>query len=209
LGAIQATNFPLYYSPNGNYVEMGGFTDMIRNHKKSDRIVINYIINNGKNEIFIETIWIANSESNMPTLLSLKMRTTNYSLSIEKQAKYNVELCNISKIPVDKFKIPEEEDEKRLMELFSQILHEIQKEKKIIENIELLNPENPIYKFQKSNISAIINEIHEKSIGNILITEIYNDLKNMFSNLEKGMNYISSFRKNPERTYYQKTGSLL
>lgn len=40
LGSIQSREFPFYFSPNGKYINMGDFTEIVHNHQIDETIKI-------------------------------------------------------------------------------------------------------------------------------------------------------------------------
>ncbi len=67
LGMMQTQGFPLYFSPNGKYIDMGSFEDLSWNHEKGNEIKIGLNIKAFSIEGGVETVWIDN-QWNTPIL---------------------------------------------------------------------------------------------------------------------------------------------
>jgi predicted ATPase len=203
LGALQAKSFPLYFSPNGQFVEMGDFHEISRNHKNSAIIAMNYEISEKKTTTKYESTWVNDDDNKMPKLNSLRVTNGIYEFTLWKtETDYRVRLENISKYSN---KIGNDEDSDELTKVLLEFVKKINNTD-FESNTKLLTIEAPVFEFSGKSIDDIVKTINSKQIGNKLITDIARDITERFSGMSSQINYISSFRKNPERTYYQKTG---
>jgi predicted ATP-dependent endonuclease of OLD family len=74
LAVFQSKNFPLYFSPNGKYVNMGDFEEISFNHLEDNEIEIDIFITSlYSGKTFFKTSWITDDIANkMPVLNYLK-----------------------------------------------------------------------------------------------------------------------------------------
>ena len=85
LGAIQSREFPFNYSPNGKYIRMGDYSDIVHGHDKTKEIELNFGIGKKSNETdnFLNSIWAINRR-NLPYLKYLKYENSESSITIDK-----------------------------------------------------------------------------------------------------------------------------
>src|SRR5262245_5804778 len=61
LAPFQSGEFPFNFSPNGKYVNLGDFENIVYRHQKSNKIEIGFEFeNNNKSSILCRTTWIDN-----------------------------------------------------------------------------------------------------------------------------------------------------
>jgi predicted ATP-dependent endonuclease of OLD family len=121
LGAIQSGEFPIQFSPNGKYVNMGNFKEVVFNHKNKGSIKLGFTFLNGI-MYQIDTIWKEDPRNSLPKLRELKAKSEFFTLSI-KYVKQNflIDLeYNSEKNPQYK-KISPENFEKLLINLFDKL----------------------------------------------------------------------------------------
>ena len=178
LAVLQTEQFPFYLSPNGKYVNMGSFEEMIRWGAVTKTININlnttwdYDSNGinpagaGEDKRYTKTEWEVNPQNELPTLKSIKISDiANNSIEIENSIKEGYSLST-SIIRDWKNDIYTNRDYQ------SDSLEELRYEYKWPQYIEqLLN-----------------NEYYQRFVG-------------------AHFNYIGAFREAPARTYYQKPKS--
>ncbi len=77
LGPLQSDQFPLYLSPNGKYVKMGDYKEMVFKHLVRKRIGIDIeaIDTDDKNKYCLRTEWVAEKRTMMPKLFCLDSST--------------------------------------------------------------------------------------------------------------------------------------
>lgn len=204
LAALQSSGFPLTLSPNGDYVEMGDFIEFSFGHKSSNDISIDLKIGDEKkkNEYIYNTTWIYDQTTKMPDLNYLYAKSRFIETKIEKNKKYHVS------IKLNKKNFSKSKEQKAYVELI-QIIHEIDEKfkknkkskKKTNNNLENLDKYENI-EFDISNIEEFEKKIAYDKYG------ITSFLSNMVFNILKfekqSVNYICSFRIQPDRTYYQR-----
>jgi predicted ATPase len=151
------SSFPLHLSLNGNYVNMGGFTDVSFDHNLKNLIGIELMISkynsNSISEV-ITTNWCFDSHRKSPRLNYLKKLRTNDSLA--------------------QLEIKQKED---LSYIFNSSNRYLMQD---IVDLEIQD----------------IDDLEQHFIG------IMDDLYSIFI-LNSDFNFISSFRLQPDRTYYK------
>lgn len=89
LAPLQSKGFPLYLSPNGQYVNMGDFEEMSFNHLKDNEIEIEIFTRHVYDiykKIQFNTTWVIDNVSNgLPVLNSLKIIANSLKVSTTKK----------------------------------------------------------------------------------------------------------------------------
>jgi len=212
LGAIQSGEFPYKFSPNGPYVNMGDFTELSYLHSKDHKVKINL-----KLEIYpydnleIETTWIEDKVSKIPTLYHLSIESENFVISISKNKKYTLEY-RLKEIEHKKHRFDSGEFMLELQSLIGKTLSDSSEdsnsEEDSIDSLFKLTEEKvkdrrKYIKFTFSDFQELERLTLEK--GNYsLQSELRASLRG-FNQIEKEINFISSFRLYPQRTYYEKS----
>lgn len=215
LGSIQSGEFPFQFSPNGQYVDMGDFIEISNNHDKNNLIKITYTI---EDEIYhnIETVWGLDEERNLPKLQSLKTTAIYFTLEIVYNQNYDITFnYDLDKDPnKDLYK---ENILGKLYDLFNYFINKNSTNEKLKsgsektsqqEFPEQMYPINPIVQFTVSELADLNEELLSEK-GGFVLAYLFTELKNVFIESNKRINYISSSRLHPERTYYEQTKSEL
>ncbi len=187
LGALQSGEFPLQFSPNGKYVEMGDFQEMSYNHDKSNLIKISFDIFY-KYKTALETFWEIDKVRKLPTLNSFTANTDFYTLKVKKGKTYKLEFEYFSD------KDPLKDRITVVPNVFTRFLYK--EESRDVKN-------KPKVEFEFKDLSEIEKFIYEK--GGIALEGVWIELLNIFNHIDNEINYISSFRLQPNRTYYEQT----
>jgi len=217
LGSIQSGEFPFQFSPNGKYVNMGDFKEIVYNHRSKDKIKISYSFKGSKvNKI--DTIWVEDINNNLPKLYSLKVNAVDFKLFIKQQGdKFAVDFdYDPDKDPVNK--IISRDFYKKFSDFLVESINVTVKEstrKKRKHN----NEEDPSVFFEeihsKLEIKGLIVDklpfikpiLKEK--GTFKLKQIIESVLNAFTEYDNSINFISSFRLHPDRTYLEQTKSKL
>lgn len=208
LAAFQSQEFPFFLSPNGDYINMGDFVEMSFNNSKSNLIGIDFIINTNKNqEAFnISTNWAFNSINNMPKLHSLEFKSSFYDFSIKVHSELKYILDLYFKVPKDKT-TDRDEMEEAFLELAKKLdrLLPTSKSKRKENLVERMKAFHEIKNINNLSIDSL-DDLPKKVLntGNLFAADRIGRIKDEFRNIDSNINYISSFRLQPERTYYQK-----
>lgn len=204
LGAIQSREFPFQFSPNGKYVNMGDFTEIVHNHNKEEIISFDFLLDRDTNEKII-TKWRIDKLRDLPELLYLNATSSYYTLEINKIRKYSLTFeYNKDKDPAKEFRNPEILS--KVMNNVSSLINEMMVEKYGKKG----NEKNTLNKFGnvKTKLEFKFSDFAElkqiiKQDGNYYLDSIITNLLNFFKSYDDRLNYISSFRLFPERTYYE------
>ncbi len=219
LGALQSGEFPFQFSPNGKYVEMGDFQELSYNHKKENEISLNFTIqSSGKYNI--ETKWIMDKTRKLPMIKSMTAKSEYFNFTITKDKTYKLTFeyfkdkdplknMDVSQITYEMFVLIAKnfKNNYKENEIINNSLEKYKSfssdEKKVIGKKEI----KPFIEFTFSDIQDFKNIMLKE--GGLLLMMIFDKLIYLFANLDKNINYISSFRLHPERTYYEQTKSDL
>ncbi|KAA6344230.1 hypothetical protein EZS27_008123 [termite gut metagenome] len=87
LGAIQSGEFPLQFSTNGKYVDMGDFKEIVYNHDTNKNIEICLTLDYDFGAYTVKSLWEEDKINSLPTLNTLWVHSPNNTLSIIKQEK--------------------------------------------------------------------------------------------------------------------------
>lgn len=206
LGPLQSEEFPVQFSPNGKYVRLGDYNAIVRDHNSSLDIKIGYEIDDKK----ITTVWKEEKESQLPQLQSLIIDGNYYSLSIKKVRKYHLDFTyNLGKDPNKD--INSGELMKRLFKNIDQTFEIFRKEnpesdkednqKRIEFKLDKFSDIRDRIHFTFDNLTELSDKIREE--GNYTLQLIYDGVLRTFTRFDEKLNFISSFRLYPERTYYE------
>jgi predicted ATPase len=221
LGAIQSGEFPLQFSTNGKYVNMGNFQDISFRKKKGDitlAFTFEDALSSNMQNVEISTIWSENPKNKLPRLREIALRSDSFLISLRKAAtKYILDLSfNSDKRSADAKKISEAVWSKFLPALLEEFETPKDRSKK--------NSKQKIAK-QMSDLYSKSWEIKDLEIPNLDVllgkklpsfeaesawlgfTTI--EIVKFINAFDKTMNFISSFRLHPDRTYLETTKNEL
>jgi predicted ATPase len=196
LGAIQSREFPFQFSPNGKYIKMGDFEEIVHNHDISKLIKLEFEDKDLKEKI--TTFWSNDKIRNLPVLEKLYAESDIYRLQIEKVRKYNVKFeYFLEKDPNSNARSPEML--RKIMELVESSLKTEDKDKgKLADKFGKLKTK---IEFRFTDFSEF-EEIIKKE-QHYYLNSFVSSISSMFNRFDDKINYISSFRLFPERTYYE------
>lgn len=212
LGAIQSREFPFQFSPNGKYVNMGDFTEIVNNHEREKIISIEFQYENNQDIIeTIKTCWQNDRVRDLPVLLSIDASSTFYKLKIDKIRKYNLSFEYISENdPQKDYRSPEIIS--KMMESIDSIFGEVIKSEKspTEKDFSLIKR----YSNVKNKLELRFDDLNslqkqQTKDRNYYLENIINSISRYFRDYDDKINYISSFRLYPERTYYETSKSNL
>jgi predicted ATPase len=204
LSPFQSPSYPFYLSANGEYVNMGDFDEIVYCGDKSLLIGIDVDIKSGQDSFFFKTDWTWNKQNQLPKLHNLDFDGPFIRLNLCAGKRRKSYVLNINYDYDDEIvSIKDIETSKALSILIKSIRSHEEKQS---------GKEYPIKQFV-DNINNFPKHIKNKSYPNLqqavediklLPTFLINSTLNIFDTLNMNMNFISSFREEPERTYYQK-----
>ncbi len=195
LGPIQSREFPFQFSPNGKYIKMGDFEEIIHNHDKTKSIKLEF--EHSENHEIVTTFWKNNHLNNLPVLESLISKSDYYSLEITKNRKYNLRF--------EYFVNNDPHHQLRSPEMINKFMEIIESSAPVSEESSLLwsKFKKPKFKieFKFSDFNEMDKMIEEH--GNYYLSSFIRSIKKVFNDFDDKINFISSFRLYPERTYYE------
>lgn len=204
--AIFQSEFPLYLSPNGKYVDMGDFPEMVFNYDRERDISIDASIALGKGSIAdYKTIWGYDLKTKMPVLKNMDVESELYKLDIKK--KGNKYLFNFN-LNERKYKKSEryELDKiiKHFIESMSNLLEKEEQEavRSFKDGLEIRN----VVDFSFNNIETLSGELSKA--GHAFATMQLSACSMQLEAVKSSLNYIGAFRIQPERTHYRKAKLL-
>ena len=217
LSPLQSDGFPFTYSPNGKYVNMGDFREISYNNLKSNKISLNYVIeDDGDDHLEVFTTWVINEKNQQPKLHSLEINSKNFILKI--QIKANEYILNLTHLNTDEYLSSKDFEMNKALAGF------VESVEKIIEEEGKENKTSK-RKRKKKSTSAIDMFLNFDDIKNLKIKKIedlyfflqkrnlysatrsINDVEGHFRQVDRDLGFLNSFRLFPDRTYYQMTKS--
>ena len=192
LGLLQSSNSPITFSPNGKYVNMGDYKEVIYNHNLDLNLTINILCDDSDIKE-IQTEWTIDKSNNQPKLFALIVEHKDYTLYVKLNSKsrYHVTL-----------KYNQKDQEKQ--ELFDTIYDILFKytidelPEKFKANIDEIKTKIIHTDFEVDDLLNI--SLLNTQKGRSKLTMLIRSLINEFDHYKSSINYISSFRLQPERT---------
>lgn len=205
LAPFQSREFPLYLSPNGKYVNMGDFIEISFGNAESNEIRIDFSAQDAEGDKYeFKTGWIINPSNNLPKLNFLQVTSTlfevkaifnalNGKYSVHLQIYFNNDSNARNYFNVSKILVPLTRSGHISENNFSDFLT---KRKRLeIKSIEL----------QIETVDELLDD--SEGTKNAVVGNIIRMVLNFIQEVDNDINFISSFRHQPERTYYQKAKS--
>ncbi len=222
LSAFQSENFPFYLSPNGKYVNMGDFIEMSFNNIRNNKISLSFWMKqenekdedkNKLNDFKIDTTWVINQSNKLPKLYKLVISTYSYKATIQLQGVGDNYVLNFEHDP-EKFRQSDDfERNKIVYDLFNFMDKLIPNEKTSSDDEQVSLEKSFKGLIEIKNIESMkfdgLENIHTylTKSNNAGVWRLISNSSSIFKTLGDELNFISSFRLFPERTYYQQTRS--
>lgn len=199
LAPFQSREFPLYLSPNGKYVNMGDFIEISFGNDESNEIRIDFSVQDAEGDKYeFNTVWIIDSSNNLPRLSLLQVTSVYFEVNVVFNAlnrKYSVVLQGNLIHALDK--LPNNVKIK---------FHNLPKIKYINKNgISPNQLKNKQLELEIETVDELLND--SEGTKNAVVSDIIRMLLTLIQKVDDDINFISSFRHQPERTYYQKAKS--
>ncbi len=212
LGAIQSNEFPFNFSPNGKFINMGDYTDIVHSHDKKKWIEIGFDIKSPKKSKDIiyrfDSKWSINNERNLPKLRDLSFSDDDKTISISKGKGKRKYTFTYTYNPIENEKSALNHDEKifsslvnSLSDIFKDEKDNIFSDKDVQKHLNDFSSVKERISFKVDDLGQIDNSL--KFNGDFISFQFYNKLLSVFNEFEQDINFISSFRSFPERTYYE------
>jgi predicted ATPase len=212
LGAIQTERFPLNYSPNGNYVDMGDFAEISFMRERDHEVGIKlHLTDDLSNPIALAASYYRNTYNGMPRLQALTFESPGLSAEVSKKDQYTV-----------RYDFRPENDpayEAFKTDVFRSLISSLEQ---IVEDAHEEAGRNKQGKRKGVRSSSFSGwDTEPPRQGSFKITKPLDltnpaatrahyavqtrlmEMTSLLSNLDRRFNYISSFRLAPQRTYYQ------
>lgn len=200
LGIFQS-EYPFYLSPNGKYVDMGDFPEMVFNYDRDRDIYLDTLIDMGEGSFAdYKTIWGYDLRTKMPVLKNLYVESELYKLEIKKKGdKYslNFELKERKYKKSEKYKL-----DKMMDDFIESMTKLLEKEEQGKESFKSVLEYKSIVDFSFNTIETLRNEL--KKAGHRFASMQVSDCSARLGAIKSSLNYIGAFRTPPERTYYRK-----
>lgn len=200
LGPFQTNKFPFYLSLNGKYVNMGDFREVVFKNIKKRFIGINIVASDtdDKEEYTLRTEWTANKRTMMPKLHHLEGLTPFGRIEISARGTSGACILKLNYDPKKYLEGHSGKVTKALKSMYGLVdtlVAEIDKEKRGKKKFKygFLKPLN-IRGRRFASLEKLLQEYH-------IIDVVFSNL----SHMERNVNFISSFRHPPDRSYYQES----
>jgi len=213
LGALQTARYPLFYSPNGDYVNMGDYSEVAFNHVRKQEIHIAFEFEqpDGK-PVSVDTRFCENPKTRQPKLKSLQFGSPQFKLSL--QAVNSHYEGSYSYTPTAfGADVGATKQMQAIMTKFFSDLDSVARKSSVGSKKAKRAPTDVAKLFfepseGKVKLSAQF-EASAQEERQVVVNSQIAGATNMFSAMNQQFNYISSFRHPPERTYYRKTKGTL
>jgi len=200
LGAIQSGEFPFQFSTNGKYVNMGDFREVVHNHNRKEKIKLGFEFEGGVLSK-ANTIWGEDEINYQPKLAELIIETSYFNLTIKEKGKKYI-------IDFDYFpeKLPFIKDNATRIRDF--ILEAGYLDKNITNDstlIELLTTNKSVKELVLDTIPYLDNKLGSDAE----LVRLFEIAVLEFNDYDTYINFISSSRLAPDRTYLEQTKTKL
>jgi predicted ATPase len=204
LGALQTKNFPFYYSPNGDYVNMGDFEEFTNSSHTDEPFTISLSLSS-QSEPSIDVTATFRSERSFPKIQSLRWSNKKYKFKFSEETeggKYELEYVFLGKDDVKDKDSDEDKWDAWMRTLYVDLLPEKEGKKK--------DPEKFLGRSVSGSFSFTSFTDLKSSMGeNMYLNKELSSISQISERLADSISYLSAFRLPPERTYYQKSKSNL
>lgn len=218
LGALQTKNFPFFFSPNGNYVNLGDFVEVASDHKKSGSLGIRLeFANSDDNEgsLFFDGTFRLSVKTGLPRLTKLLFGSDAFDLRLSGVGAYQGNYQYRRDNAKEDWRRSDEFREviKTMLTLSEKAAgarrkrqRETKKKPPSVDQYLKELFEHPAEgRFRLSSKGDLFKQLNDRPI---LRRQVW-DITEYVVEFEKQFNYISSFRLPPERTYLERTKAAL
>ncbi|CAN5124346.1 hypothetical protein BH09BAC4_BH09BAC4_49830 [soil metagenome] len=196
LAVLQTEGFPNYISPNGNYINLGSFEEMIKDYNVKNKFEVNISIQRSYGLVTVKSCWRMGYIDRMPLLDTLEYDDGLFNLSLkDKGVAYETDFeFKLVKSVSDYYSVESINNRlKQTTEILSQFDTHYDKNSFKINNLKFDGHLHP------SDILSKIENISACHIGDTFLE--------LESSLNLDFNYLGSFRSPPSRTYYRQSKS--
>lgn len=207
LAVLQTEVFPLYLSPNGKYIEMGGMAEVVYNGSISLPVQINIEFDPARKSKFINlsnfiktkinTSWSSDSQNGLPKLTSFLSVRDNVEISLKLTGDkifLDILMDNFGEDIEDREAIYEIIVTKVSDAFKNKIIRNFSKEYKSIN-----------YSIEYNSIEDFENDLPKIDTYFFLGDNISEGIFKYKEYIDKRFNYVGSMRNSPARTYNQRS----
>lgn len=195
LGALQTDNFPFYYSTFGRYVNMGDYKEVIFKHGDKLPMHIGLEFGDEKVELKIDARYDLNIRNKLPKLKFLSLHHETFSAEVARRTQYGYELHYR--------KLKKSEDSAQITKVIKSISRAFddlpRRAKQKLSHKNWLKDYKTV-RMKADSLEKLYYAIAKK--GSIIFTNNVNYGSSLTTMINNNLNYISSFRIRPLRTYY-------
>lgn len=206
LGAVQTTNFPYFFSPNGSYVTMGDFQELAYRHSPKTTFGLGLRISEENSSSSVRVFYRNDQKTGLPKLTSLDYQSKNFDLQIRSPAKeYNANW---------NYRKPSDHGTQMVLQ---KAVRDLVRGLAAVPGLKKrrtapkLTDLEAIFNTTPSGHFKVINlmRLNEVAGGKLFLSSELGSLATLMQRFGQNFNHISSFRVPPERTYYQRTKAAL
>lgn len=215
LGMFQADVFPLTFSPNGDYAEMGDFNEIC--FKSSQDKVLRFEVEIEDQKVLhrFKVSYLANKKNKMPALSEMEYEN-NYGSAIVIRKKRSLYHLNYYLSESDEAlqNILNGVKKTNMVSYFKGAIEAAEKEQDKKTNSKKIERQlNEAFSLKKEGEFSFkdITEIehHAQRQGNFFVSIFLASVFSVFRLFSSRFNYVGSYRNAPLRTYYQTTKTNL
>lgn len=187
LGALQTQDFPFVLSPNGGYVQLGNFLEMVFKHDGKKCLGMSFTLIDTENErkLQVETVWTCSSAGN-PQIKECHCISGYYNLDI-KSTDQDIMVFDLDVSP--------KESDDDVKDLLSYVSSKYPSDAEIVKFLKYANQESHIHN-QVFDVSA--NTPDEIKYPLLFVMQ---DVRAFIRKYDESVNYISSYRQPARRIY--------
>jgi predicted ATPase len=206
LGSLQATDFPYSFAPNGEYINLGDYQDIISKHNTDLNFSIEFIVTKkGYSDVSMSTTWTNDKKTGMPTLASFEVSCLEFTSHLTKSDEGWV--FDLTVLKSEKNSVRQQKQFQELTEyLFATLRREFGKEPPNEKSDEAYQIGTKI-EIRARTVKNIQPMLVSRYGANYDVFSAIRVIESCFTDLEDNFAYISPFRLHPERTYYQRSGT--
>lgn len=214
LGALQTTRYPLFYSPNGEYANMGDYSEVSFNHARSHDIGIMLELEPSDDKrISVDTRFCENPKTRQPKLKHLDFSSPRFRLSLQASSLHYEGTFSYSPEGVG----GDNKTAKEMQVILTKFIGDMESVAKKSGAVGKKGKSSLATDFAKLYFDASEGkvklssqfEVSAPDTQRVVVETQISSMTSMFSTLNQQFNYISSFRHSPERTYYRRTKGAL
>lgn len=198
LGTLQGGEYPLIFSVNGRYVEMGNFLEMVNNHDGDKKISISQTFVDSESGLsyLIKTVWEKDDVGN-PRMFSCECSSKYFHLLQNRKSNGDFYLS----LDYEPAKNP---NSIKLQELLYTINQEDDKFKDVIDFLKYSSEEVHVKNICILKKGGTLSDVDSNIRYPYL--SVLKDITETLAKYDKSVNYISSFRQPAQRIYPEKNG---